>query len=91
MEDKFEEYLAEYYPLLDIKCKFKGYSQYLVIATLDYKGKFEYRCYIKFKYNRKLTLDANLNYICYNLDKEVLKMIKEGNNYNDGERYFEIN
>lgn len=72
MELEIEDKLQEIYKNLIIEVNFKEFRLYEIIIKLDYQG-VTYERKFEYLYNAKLTLDANINDICIQIDTIIFK------------------
>lgn len=72
MELEIEDKLQEIYKNLIIEVNFIDFRLYEIIIKLDHQG-VTYESKFEYLYNAKLTLDANINDICIQIDTIIFK------------------
>lgn len=85
MEEEILDKLEEKYKrirfkitMLELNKKYITYKLESSIKITDFsRGIMSLGFTFNFKYERELTLDANLNYIIYKIDKYIIKLFKE--------------
>lgn len=73
MEEEIEEKLNEIYKV-DFKVKFIDFSIYEVFCFINSDIYFT----LRFKYNNKITFNANILEISEKIDKKIIKFFKKG-------------
>ena len=85
MEEEIQDKLEEKYTrirfkitMLELNRKYIIYKLESSIKITDFsKGIMSIGFTFNFRYERELTLDANLNDIMYKIDKHIIKLFKE--------------
>ena len=71
MELEIEDKLQEIYKNLIIEVNFKDFRLYEIIIKIEYQG-IQYESKIEYKYDAKLTINANLSTIVHIIDTQII-------------------
>ena len=80
MELEIEDKLQEIYKELIIEVNFKDFRLYEIIIKLEYKG-IQYESKIEYRYDVRLTIEANLNRIVDIIDRQIILPFYKENRY----------